>query len=124
MTIRLLSTVTLTLAAVFSTTAHAEPAIKMSNDILVNTDGMTLYTFDKDEANSGKSACNGPCAALWPPALVADGSTSEGDLTIIVRDDGSKQWAHKGLPVYTYVEDKAVGDITGDNFKGVWHIIK
>ncbi|MBI2313066.1 MAG: sigma-70 family RNA polymerase sigma factor [Betaproteobacteria bacterium] len=24
--------------------------------------GMTLYTFDKDAAGSGKSMCNGPCA--------------------------------------------------------------
>lgn len=124
MTNRLLSTLTLTLAAAFSTLAHAESGITMSNDILVDANGMTLYTFDKDVANSGKSACNGPCADLWPPALVANDATSEGELTIVIRDDGSKQWAYKGMPVYTYVEDKAAGDVKGDNVKGVWHIIK
>lgn len=69
MTNRLLSTLTLTLAAAFSTLAHAESSITMSNDILVDANGMTLYTFDKDVANSGKSACNGPCADLWQQAM-------------------------------------------------------
>lgn len=124
MTRRLLSTLTLTLAAAFSTLAHAESGITMSNDMLVDANGMTLYTFDKDVANSGKSACNGPCADLWPPALAANDAASEGELTIVIRDDGSKQWAYKGMPVYTYVEDKAAGDVKGDNVKGVWHIIK
>jgi len=124
MTSRLLSTLTLTLAAAFSTLAHAESGITMSNDMLVDANGMTLYTFDKDVANSGKSACNGPCADLWPPALAANDAASEGELTIVIRDDGSKQWAYKGMPVYTYVEDKAAGDVKGDNVKGVWHIIK
>ncbi|NHC62997.1 hypothetical protein [Paenalcaligenes suwonensis] len=124
MTSRLLSTLTLTLATAFSTLAHAESGITMSNDMLVDANGMTLYTFDKDVANSGKSACNGPCADLWPPALAANDAASEGELTIVIRDDGSKQWAYKGMPVYTYVEDKAAGDVKGDNVKGVWHIIK
>jgi predicted lipoprotein with Yx(FWY)xxD motif len=124
MTARLMSTLTLLLATALSTSVHAEPVVKMSNDILVNADGMTLYTFDNDVANSGKSACNGPCATLWPPALVAADAQTEGELSIVIRDDGSKQWAYKGMPIYTYAEDKVAGDINGDNFKEVWHVIK
>ena len=74
--------------------------------------------------NSGKSVCNGPCAALWPPAMAAADAKPEGDFTIVVRDDGARQWAYKGKPVYTYTGDKKAGETTGDNFKDSWHVIK
>jgi predicted lipoprotein with Yx(FWY)xxD motif len=85
---------------------------------------MTLYTFDNDVTGSGKSKCNGPCAALWPPALAAPDAKPEGDLTIVTRDDGARQWAYKGKPIYLYSADKKAGDVTGDNFKDVWHVVK
>lgn len=124
MNIRLLPTLALSLAAAFTTLAQAEPAAKMSGGMLVNTSGMTLSTFDKDAAGSGKSLCNGPCAALWPPAAAAVDAKPEGDLTVVTRDDGARQWAYKGKPLYTYSADKKTGDMTGDNFKDVWHVVK
>jgi predicted lipoprotein with Yx(FWY)xxD motif len=46
-----------------------------------------------------------------------------GDYSVITRDDGSKQWAYKGRPLYTWKNDKTSGDITGDGFlNGAWHI--
>ena len=123
-TVRLFPTLALSLAAVFATLVHAETAVKMAGGMLVNASGMTLYTFDKDVAGSGKSVCNGPCATLWPPAAVAADAKPEGGLSIVTRDDGSKQWAYKGKPVYTYAADKKPGDAMGDNFKDVWHVIK
>jgi predicted lipoprotein with Yx(FWY)xxD motif len=88
---------------------------------LTDARGMSLYTFDKD--SDGKSACNGPCAANWP-ALKAEASDAAGDgYTIVTRDDGSRQWAHKGKPLYTFGKDQKAGDITGDGFlNGVWHL--
>ena len=124
MNIRVLPTLALSLAAAFTTLAHAEPAAKMAGGMLVNTSGMTLYTFGKDAAGSGKSMCNGPCATLWPPAVAAADAKPEGDLTVVTRDDGAKQWAYKGKPVYTYSADKKAGDMSGDNFKDVWHVVK
>ena len=109
-------------ASMLVTLAHAEPAAKMAGGMLVNTSGMTLYTFDMDAA--GKSKCNGPCAALWPPAMAAADAKPEGDLSPITRDDGTKQWAYKGKPLYTYAADKKVGDAMGDNVKNVWHVVK
>jgi predicted lipoprotein with Yx(FWY)xxD motif len=89
--------------------------------ILTNDSGMTLYIFDKD--SSQKSACNGPCAGNWPPLMATATSTAMGDYTIITRDDGTKQWAYKGRPLYNWKNDKAPGDITGDGFlNGAWHI--
>jgi Uncharacterized protein conserved in bacteria len=52
-----------------------------------------------------------------------DGKAS-GDWTIVARDDGSKQWAFKGKPVYKYSKDTKPGAMTGDGFNGVWHAVK
>jgi predicted lipoprotein with Yx(FWY)xxD motif len=124
MNFRLLPALALSLTAAFATVAHAEPAARMAGGMLINTSGMTLYTFDKDTAGSGKSACNGPCATLWPPAMVAADTKPEGDMGVVTRDNGTKQLAYKGKPVYTYSADKKAGDMTGDNFKDVWHVVK
>ena len=124
MNFRMLPRAALLLAAVLAASVHAEPAARMAGGMLVNTAGMTLYTFDNDVPGSGKSKCNGPCAALWPPALAAADAKPEGDLTIVTRDDGAKQWAYKGKPIYLYAADKKPGDATGDNLKDVWHVIK
>src|SRR5690242_20581370 len=68
---------------------------------LADAKGMTLYTFDKDEG--GKSACNGKCAENWPPLLVDAGRAAPAGYSIITRDDGGKQWAYKGKPLYGWV---------------------
>ena len=83
---------------------------------------MSLYIFDKDQG--GKSSCNGPCAALWPPLSAASGAGAAGDWTIISRADGSSQWAYKGHPLYTFAKDGKPGDADGDGFKDVWHLAK
>jgi predicted lipoprotein with Yx(FWY)xxD motif len=101
--------------------APAKTAETSKGKTLVDQKGMTLYTFDKDTA--GKSACNGPCTANWPP-LSADASAAVmGEWTILTREDGSKQWAYKAKPVYTYAKDTKAGDVTGDGFlNGAWHV--
>ena len=112
------------LAALAAVVVQAEPAPKVAGGMLVNSAGMTLYTFDKDTAGSGKSSCNGPCATLWPPAIADADAKAAGELTLATRDDGAKQWAYKGKPLYLYASDKKAGDMTGDNFKDVWHVAK
>jgi predicted lipoprotein with Yx(FWY)xxD motif len=111
-------------ALLVAASAIAAAPGKASNGVLVGDNGMTLYTFDKDAANSGKSVCNGGCATNWPPLAASAGAKTEGAWSVITRDDGSKQWAYKGQPVYYWVKDKAVGDKTGDGVGGVWHVAK
>ncbi len=117
---------TLILAAALSlpALAFAQPPTKVEGGVLANAAGMTLYTFDKDTAGSGKSVCNGPCAANWPPLMAAADAKSGGDYTIVMRDDGGRQWAHKGKPLYLWVKDTKPGDMTGDGFNKVWHVAK
>lgn len=121
----IVSTLVLTfafLAGCASMSASA-PAM-MKNGMLVNAKGMTLYTFDRDVAGSGKSVCNGDCAIKWPAVMATDTDKPVGDFTVITRDNGKKQWAYKGKPVYTWPEDQQPGDKYGDNYLKVWHIIK
>lgn len=101
----------------------APMAAKFDGGMLVNSAGMTLYTFDRDPAGSGKSVCNGPCAKNWPPLHAAESDKASGDWSVIMRDDGSRQTAYKGKPLYLWVKDQKPGDKTGDGFKNVWHVV-
>src|SRR3984957_10128251 len=83
--------------------------------------GMTLYTYDKDD-QPGKSACTGDCAKAWPALAASADAKPFGDWSVVARDDGSKQWAFKKKPLYTYSEDKKPGDGSGNGKDGVWHI--
>jgi predicted lipoprotein with Yx(FWY)xxD motif len=87
---------------------------------LVDGKGMTLYSFDRD--TTGTSNCNGTCATNWPPLAAAADAKPSGQWTVITRSDGSKQWAYKGLPLYTFNKDSKPGDVTGDGVNNVWHI--
>ena len=113
-------------ATIAATVAFAQMAPTKTGDsakgkVLTNDKGMTLYVFDKD--SPGKSACNGPCTGNWPPLMATAASMPMGDYTIITRDDGAKQWAYKGRPLYNWKNDTKPGDITGDGFlNGAWHI--
>jgi len=99
----------------------ASAPAKVADGVFVGPNGMTLYTFDRDAMGSGKSACNGPCATNWPPLMASAGDSASGEWTVITRDDGSRQWAYKGKPVYYWARDAKPGDRTGDNVNNVWH---
>lgn len=106
-----------------TTLADSAPA-RLSEGVLTGPNGMTLYTFDKDVADGGKSVCNGACATNWPPLKAADGAQGSGDYSVLTRDDGSKQWAFKGKPLYYWVKDAKPGDKTGDGVNKVWRTAK
>jgi predicted lipoprotein with Yx(FWY)xxD motif len=104
-----------------SLAAQANPTIE-SNGVLANKEGKTLYTFTKDAA--GKSNCNGACAAAWPPFMVGNPALAGGDFGVMTRDDGAKQWAFKGMPMYFFAGDAKAGDMNGEGSGGVWFVIK
>ncbi len=90
--------------------------------VLVDSEGMTLYYFQKDQKGSGKSKCEGSCAVAWPPL------TTEGEpeamkgvkatmLGTIERKDGSTQVTYAGWPLYTFVGDKKPGEDNGTDSK-------
>ena len=118
--LRACGVLTLGLAAALAQTPPATTADTSKGKALVDAKGMTLYIFDRDAA--GKSNCNGQCAVNWPPLMAAADSAASGDWSVVTRDDGGKQWAYKGKPLYAFAKDAKSGDVTGDGVNNVWHI--
>jgi predicted lipoprotein with Yx(FWY)xxD motif len=81
--------------------------------------GRTLYTSDRD-AKPGQSACDADCVRDWRPLPAAWVARNTGDWTVITRDDGTKQWAYQGKPLYTFAGDHKASDTNGDGFDGAW----
>ena len=74
--------------AMLAACASMSSPAKMEDGLLVGPKGMTLYTFDKDKAGDGKSACVDKCAINWPPLMADAGASASGDWTVITRPDG------------------------------------
>jgi predicted lipoprotein with Yx(FWY)xxD motif len=97
--------------------------------VVAGSNGMTVYWFSQDTANSGTSACSGGCATRWPPVTVPAGTTPTagagvtGTLGTITRaDSGATQVTYNGFPLHFYSGDHAAGDTNG-NYPG-WTIAK
>jgi predicted lipoprotein with Yx(FWY)xxD motif len=103
---------TATALALTAATWAAPPGVIEKNGAFVAADGKPLYTFARD-ATPGKSACNGQCATAWPPLTAPADAKADGDWSVVTRDDGTKQWAYKGKPLYTYAKDMAGSAATG-----------
>lgn len=94
--------------------------------LLVTTDGRTLYTFAID--TPGESKCTDLCAKYWPPysgsAKASAGPAVADGLGTITRSDGTKQATYNSMPLYTYFGDKNPGDVNGDGLNqwgGIWY---
>jgi predicted lipoprotein with Yx(FWY)xxD motif len=91
--------------------------------VMTDTKGMTLYTYAKD--TTGMSNCTGKCLANWPAYIApANVSNLPANISVVKRDDGTMQYAYKGMPVYYYTKDGDSGDAYGNGVGGVWSVIK
>ncbi len=84
---------------------------------LADSSGSALYTYSGD--TKGVSNCTGSCLYSWPAYSPTTSSESAlpANVTIITRNDGTKQYAYNGLPLYTFVNDPS-GQVTGDGISG------
>jgi predicted lipoprotein with Yx(FWY)xxD motif len=94
--------------------------------ILVNSQGRTLYLFKADQGT--KSACTGACAAAWPPLLVK-GKPTLGNgikaslLATATRPEGTTQLTYNGHPLYLFAQDQTAGETNGQGvtaFGAAW----
>ncbi len=99
--------------------------------VLVDSEGHTLYAFSKDSGTA--VTCEGACAKAWPPLTIAKGEpepsngTSAARLGTIARPDGETQVTYGGQPLYRYSGDKAAGEAKGQGssaFGGTWTALK
>jgi predicted lipoprotein with Yx(FWY)xxD motif len=88
--------------------------------VIVDSEGMTLYKFDKDKGTT--SACYGECEGFWPPLTtsgepMAKGGAQSSMLGTTERKDGTMQVTYNGHPLYTFAKDQKPGEATGNDFK-------
>lgn len=72
--------------------------------VFVDTKQMTLY------AGGPATSCTGPCLDSWIPLAAPQAASALGDWTIVSRNDGFRQWAFQGRPLYRSVLDTKPGD--------------
>jgi predicted lipoprotein with Yx(FWY)xxD motif len=111
--------------------SSATVTVRHTDDGMVLADGQgrTLYMFDKDKG--GMSACDGACAAVWPPLTTgatphAAGGAVADKLGTAKRGDGRLEVTYAGRPLYTYVGDSQPGQARGqglDQFGAKWYVL-
>ncbi len=101
-----------------------------AGDYLVDCNGLAVYVYSKDTANSGSSMCTGDCATEWKPLTVSDGETpmagtgvDDSLLSTITRDDGTAQVTYNGWPLYLFSGDSLSGDQNGLSMGTDWSLI-
>ncbi len=88
--------------------------------LFTDRNGMTLYVADSDRVPN-VSNCYDNCGHNWPAFNALETDRDTGDWKVILRDDGTRQWAYKGKPVYRFILDRAPGDIKGNGIGNIWH---
>jgi predicted lipoprotein with Yx(FWY)xxD motif len=78
--------------------------------VLTDTKGLTLYTTD------GK--CDEKCQQTWRPIGAPRLANAFSDWTIVTLDNGFRQWAYKGKPLYRYTGDISPAETKGADIKG------
>ena len=100
---------------------------KLGATVLTNTSGMTLYALSVESA--GKFICTtAACEGVWHPLIASGPGTptgTVGSLATVKRPDGSEQVTYKGMPLYTFAQDRTAGEANGQGIKdvGTWHAV-
>ena len=81
------------------------------------TNGMSLYTFDKDTLNT--TNCDADCQKIWP--IFTGGNSESTDIQVF--DTTTNHLAYRQHPLYFFANDTVTGDVNGDNVKDVWHLV-
>src|SRR5262245_2768869 len=115
------------LAAILLTTSAALAVGRFADTtagkVYVNDRGMTLYMLSSDPTN--RSTCYAKCVKIWPPYVASSYAKMKRGWSIIVRQDGSRMWAYRGHPLYTFFKDRKPGDAYGEGVHdewGWWHV--
>ena len=90
---------------------------------LVDDTGKTLYAFDGDARRDRAACSSGPgCISHWLPVAAPELANPIGDFSVVGRDDGTKQWAYKSKPLYSFDGDLEPGDANGQGVERQWRV--
>ena len=96
-------------------------------EILVDSDGRTLYSFDKESTD--RSECFGACAEAWPPFYTEGepraGSGVKQDLLGTTDHEGKDLVTYDGHPLYYYVNEGPNEVLCQgvEEFGGLWLVV-
>lgn len=95
--------------------------------VLADAERMTLYT-PTTETMDTQSCVETACGMEWKPQMASWAANGFGDWSVIDREDGVRQWAYKGQPLFSYENDIAPREINGDerqiaDASGVWQAV-
>jgi len=130
---------TLAIAATFaaialasgSTSVDSASSATLGESVLVGSSGHTLYELSPETA-SHLLCKSSECLKFWPPLSASSaskvklGAGVHGKVGILHRSGGISQVTLNGHPLYFFAEDKARGEVNGQNFKGfggTWHVL-
>lgn len=95
--------------------------------ILTDSDGRTLYAFDKETTD--RSECFGACAEAWPPFYTKGtpraGKGVDQKLLGTTEHEGKELVTYNGQPLYYYV-DEGPNEVLCqgvDEFGGLWLVV-
>jgi predicted lipoprotein with Yx(FWY)xxD motif len=85
-------------------------------EILVDSEGHTLYTFSNTSGE--EPGCSGPCEKAWQPLLVPQGKPEPSNGTSAallgtVEQGGQMQATYAEQPLFTFSGDKQPGEANG-----------
>jgi predicted lipoprotein with Yx(FWY)xxD motif len=98
--------------------------------VLVDAKGLTVYLLTAD--TPGHSSCSTQCLQYWPPVPAPAGASvpSVGGISAALAEakdtSGAPVLTAGGWPLYTFVKDKAPGDVAGQgvkSFGGIWYAV-
>src|SRR5215813_5801911 len=64
-----------------------------AGEVMTTPDGMTVYIYDKEAKD--QASCYGSCAEDWPPVLAPADAKPFGELGLVKRIDGTRQWTFR-----------------------------
>lgn len=90
-----------------SGSCHDDPETVRPQELTLQ-DPVDEFPMRVPDAGSWRS-----CTTKYPPFLAEANAQPVGNWTIHLRENGVRQWAFKGDPLYTSIRDSAPGDVSG-----------
>jgi predicted lipoprotein with Yx(FWY)xxD motif len=85
--------------------------------VFADAQGLTVYAFNGDLEKIKRLMCDEACLQKAWTRLEADAdSPPVGDWSVKQAPDGTRYWAYRGAPLYRFVQDRAPGEVLGNQF--------
>jgi predicted lipoprotein with Yx(FWY)xxD motif len=93
---------------------------------LVNGNGIAMYAFGKNTANT--NTCAGVCPTIWPPVItLGHPNLGPGVNASLVGEiplgNGMEMVTYNGMPLYYYSGDANASTILGQGYLNLWYVV-